>query len=457
MRSINSLSIYNPLEEKILASVPSSARHVAVVGDGDGRLARAIREKLGSGVRIFVAEHRAVLRKYLDDFEDVLANPWDVGSFEAEVQKHGAFDLMIFYGMHEYWSGQVRLFQRLLGFSRPNGVLWVTFINSSALRLIEKELPPLRLSADALASPYRRWGRMDYASWMAGGSMFNTRIDSVWGLFDHASFQYCENPAASGSADWDIRGLKIHARTPAEVVHWGAAYVGIQMTVQPDSSPAESVQALGGAAFTPHLYQSLVDPFPEAGSDEPELAWAEAELRTLRGNRDSLRPSQMVEFVLGLVEDAESARDVLVLGAGWGRDVYMIRKARPQWSCSGVEPVKELVAMGDEFRREEGIRVEPVTLGENLPFPDKSFDFVFSLGFMSRLYDQAALALVKEVLRVGRRTVYHLEDQRGPDESVKLKINSLPAIYSGLGRTAEPRPVLVKGQDTGLAFFQVTI
>ncbi|MBI4659565.1 MAG: class I SAM-dependent methyltransferase [Verrucomicrobia bacterium] len=430
---------------------------MAVVGDGDGRLARAIREKLGAGARLFVVEHRVGLHKYLGDFDDVEADPWRVEAFATEAQRHGLFDLLIFYGLHEYWRGQFRRFQQLLELSKPKGTLWVTFVNSSALRYLEKELPPLRLAADALAAPSRFWSRVDYASWIACGAMLNTCIESVWGLFDHASFQYCENPTKAQMAEWEIRGVKVQARTPVEIVHWGAAYVGIQMVVQPDPRLDDVAQAMGGVAFNPHLFQSLVDPFPEVGNEESALAWAETELRTLRASRDSLRPSQLIEFMLGLVDESESVRDVLVLGAGWGRDVYFLKKARPLWNCTGVELSKELISIGSVLCHEEGIRVEPFSLGDKLPFADKSFDVILSFGFMSKLYDQAALPLVKELLRVGRKQIYQLEDSRGPEEAPKLKLNSLPSIYAQFERGAEPKPVLIQGKNSGFIFYKVTI
>jgi len=457
MPSINSLSILNPLEERILATVPATAKHVAVIGDGDGRLARAIKTKLGADVRVFVVEQRIGLHRYLGDFSDVGDDPWDFSAFEVEAQKHGLFDFLVFYGLHEYWRGQLRRFQQIVALARPATTLWVTFVNSSALRYIEQELPPLRLSADALAAPARFWGRIDYASWMAYGAMLNVRIESVWGLLDHASFQFCQSAVKAGTVDWEIKGAKIQARTAAEIIHWGAAYVGIQMLVQPEAQSGEAAQALGGAAFHPQLFQSLVYPFPEVDSEESELAWAETELRAVRANRDSLRPSHLVEFVLGLIEEADSVRDVLVVGAGWGRDVCMIKKARPSWHCAGVECSKNLRSMGEDFCQQEGLQIKSFNLGEKLPFDDKSFDVVLTLGFMSKLYDQAALAVVKELLRVGRKGIYHLEDGRGPEQALKLKHNSLGSVYAHYGYTSEPKPVLIQGQDSGFLFYKVAI
>lgn len=441
-----------------MATLPGAAKHVAVIGDGDGRLARAIKTKLGAGVRIFVVEPRVGLHKYLADFVDVGTDPWAVSAFEEEAQRHGPFDFLVFYGLHEYWRGQLRRFQQIIAFAHPNTPLWVTFVNSSALRYIDQVLPPLRLSADALGSASRFWAKIDYASWMAYSAMLNVRIESVWGLLDNPSFQFCQSPVKDGSVEWEIKGAKIQARTPAEIIHWGAAYVGIQQLVHPDpKATSETTQALGGAAFSPQLFQTLVDPFPETGNEEPELAWAETELRAARANRDTLRPGHLVEFVLGLIEDTDAVRDVLVLGAGWGRDVYLIRKARPQWHCAGVECSKDLITMGADFCKQEGLQVEAFTLGDALPFADKSFDVVLSLGFMSKLYDQAALAVVQELLRVGRKGVYHLEDGRGPEQAPKLKHNSLIGVYAHCGHAVEPKPVLIQGQDSGFIFCKVAI
>lgn len=457
MRSINSPSSLSPLEQRIVAMLPTAAKHVAVIGAGDGRLARAVKEKLGTEAHFLVIEPRQALHRYLEDFEGVSSDPWDLGAYESVVRKHGAFDFVVFYGLHEYWRGYLHRFQKILAMTVSDAPVWVTFANLSALHYFEKELPPLQLSADALASPMRQWARLDYASWVAFAPMVNARVEAVWGLFDAQSFQFYEHGGAGTPVSWNLKGIRIEARSPAEVVHWGASYVGIEMKVRPRSEAPVASQVLSGAAFHPHLFQALVDPFPEARHDEDDTAWAAAELAAVEVGRAEIRPSQIVEFILGLIENPESVKDVLVVGAGWGRDIMMIKTARPQWNVVGADPSAAMVEIGASFRAKEQLRVEHFTLGSKLPFADKSFDVVISLGIVSRIYNAAALELVKEILRVARKGVYHLEDSRGIEHSFKLKQTSLGEIYALNGKLAEPRSLIIQGQSTGFIFTKVAI
>jgi SAM-dependent methyltransferase len=456
MRSINSPSILNPLEERILGTVSDASKHVVVVGDGDGRLARAIQSKIGLAARIFVVEPRGALHKYLDDFPGFGKDPWDVAAFEAEVAAYGPFDAMVFYGLHEYWRGHLYRFQRLVAFSQPNGILWVTFANLSSVKFLDRQLPPLKLAADALASPTRFWAQMDYVSWVALNAMFDARVSSVWGLFDKAGFDFCQGDTRGG-AEWELKGARIQAHTPAEVVQWGASYIGVQMTARPSGKAPEDGQTLGGVAFNPHLYQALIDPFPEVSGDEADLAWAATELAAIQSARSAMRPSQMVEFTLSLIQNPDAVRDVLVVGAGWGRDVLMLKTARPKWNIVGVESSASMRAIGRLLREQEGLQVESYTLGGALPFEDKTFDVVITLGFMSKLYDQAAASVVQEIIRVARKGVYHLEDARGPEQTIRNKLNSLTEVYACCGKQTEGRHLMVQEKPTGFVFHKVAL
>jgi SAM-dependent methyltransferase len=457
MRAINSPSTFNPLEERILGSIPEGSKHVAVIGDGDGRLGRGVRAKLGASVRIHLVESRGALHKYLDDFPGFGRDPWDVAAFEAATKAHGPFDAIVFYGLHEYWHGQLYRLQQLLALARPGAVVWATFINTSALRLVEQQLPPLKVTADSLAANDRFWPRMDYATWVAAGSMLEARVDGVWGLLDKQAFDYCQSDKVGEPVEWNVKGAKVPARTPAEVVQWGASYLGIQMTARPAAASATAGQALSGVAYNPHLFQALANPFPEVDGEEGELAWSSTEIAAITAGRKILRPSQIVEFILQQVDSADSLRDVLLVGAGWGRDLMMLKIGRPQWMPVGVETSAALRALGRPVMAQEGMRVEPFEIGGRLPFDDKSFDIVVTLGFMSKLYDQAAVAVAREMIRVARKGIYHLEDARGPEQTLKIKLNLLAEAYAACGRVAEARPLMAQDQFTGFVLHKVTL
>ena len=87
---------------------------------------------------------------------------------------------------------------------------------------------------------------------------------------------------------------------------------------------------------------------------------------------------------------------------------------------------------------------------EPLPFKDEEFDITLSLGYFSTVYSPLAKKFAEEVLRVTRSSIYHLEDSRGPEISLKLIQYSLKTLYDELGRESTTLPVLQEEKQTGL-------
>jgi hypothetical protein len=150
------------------------------------------------------------------------------------------------------------------------------------------------------------------------------------------------------------------------------------------------------------------------------------------------------------VGGAQESKRVLLLGAGWGRDILLLKRQYPTWDWVGFEHRAALAALGQSLLSKEGLSVATAPLGERMPFEDRSFDVVLSLGYFSTVYEPAGKALANETLRVARGTVYHLEDGRGPDQSMQLHAYSLNGAYAALGAEALTSPVLIDGTATGM-------
>src|ERR1051325_10889802 len=163
MRCLNSPPILNSLETKIVASTPEGARHILVVNAGDGRVARAIVDKAGGAAKASVVTIQKDMLHWVDDLE-AGNRPWDLEWYAAQTAKHGAFDFVVLYQLHEFWRGELHTLQRLLGLAKPGAHIWVSFANAQSARLLGGFLPPVRVGFSSLADPLRLGPNVDFAS-----------------------------------------------------------------------------------------------------------------------------------------------------------------------------------------------------------------------------------------------------------------------------------------------------
>jgi len=94
-------------------------------------------------------------------------------------------------------------------------------------------------------------------------------------------------------------------------------------------------------------------------------------------------------------------RLLLDLGSNWGR--WTISAARAGWRSTGIDPSKKAVAAAQRVAEQLGVEADYV-LGDAraLPFPDDSFDAVFSYSVLQHLAKADVRTVVAEIRRVLR-------------------------------------------------------
>ncbi len=457
MRSKNSPPILNALEEKIIEHVTDDVRHVGIVGAGDGRLARSLKDKCGEKVKISLIEPQAKLHSYLDDFKNLGSDPWNLSWYDKRVKANGPFDMLIFYQIHNYWEGNLSPLQNILGMLREGGHAWITFLNGLSRRALEHFLPPKVASYSRLIHPIRLASNTDYASWSSYLLTINAQLDAVWGLLDKDAFDLCQEkklPTEENPLIWEMNGLKLNVKSYADAYLWGASFVGLKFHLNKKKEGSMGTPQFSGAAYSPPLFQALLNPYPETASESEEIFIINNEVEAWNEQPEN-KLNPLGEFILQQIDNPNDIKKVLILGASWGNHLILFRKTKPEWEFTGLENMAYKVEASKKLTGGDDPGIQLFDPEEPIPFQDQAFDITISLGYFSKIYAPLASILAKEVLRVTRGGIYHLEDARGPEFSLKLVQYSLNAVYQEHGHKTTTQPVLLKEKQTGLYLLKV--
>lgn len=453
MRSLNSPTVLNALEAKIAESVPADAKHILVVNAGDGRLPRAILAKAPKAAASVVTVHPR-LEKHVDDFSGRSSDPWDLAWHTAQVGKHGAYDYVVFYQLQEFWRGELYQLERVIGLAAPGATVWTSFVNAQSYRMISRFLPPVRLGFSTMADPLRSSTNLDFGSYLDFAGRQGAAITELWGMLDQNAQEYCQKPPAQ-PAKWELRGVKASVASMADAFLWGASVVAAAMRL-PGGEPAPASPKVSYSAYNSNLLQALLLPYPDEQGREGTLGAAMVELKAWRKSPgDKVGP--IAKLFINQVGEIDKPKRVLLLGCGWGRDLLLLKRNYPAWDWVGFDHNRDLVALGQDLVAAAGATSVSAEMGEPLPFDDRSFDLVVSLGYYGALYESAARFVAKEVRRVAKGAIYHLEDGRGPDHGLQLKSYSLKAVYSGIGVESSVKPVLVDSAPNGMYMLSATV
>jgi 2-polyprenyl-3-methyl-5-hydroxy-6-metoxy-1,4-benzoquinol methylase len=109
-------------------------------------------------------------------------------------------------------------------------------------------------------------------------------------------------------------------------------------------------------------------------------------------------------------------RTLLDIGCNWGR--WTIAAARAGYRPTGIDPSKKAVGAARRVAEQLGVEAEYV-LGDarELPFPDGSFDVVFSYSVLQHLAKadvRTVVAGIRRVLRPGGTVWVEMPNARGP-------------------------------------------
>jgi ubiquinone/menaquinone biosynthesis C-methylase UbiE len=113
----------------------------------------------------------------------------------------------------------------------------------------------------------------------------------------------------------------------------------------------------------------------------------------------------------------ESGARILDVGCGKGHLLYEFTQAVPGVEIAGLDISEYAI----EHAKPEVQPFLQAGSAVSLPFPDKSFDFIVSLGTFHNLYNYELWSALKEIERVGKRNKYVMvESYRNEEEKANL-------------------------------------
>lgn len=124
------------------------------------------------------------------------------------------------------------------------------------------------------------------------------------------------------------------------------------------------------------------------------------------------------------------ATSVLDVGTGTGRAIRWLRREAPNLRAQGLEPVPELILEAEKHGVPPGTIVHGS--GEQIPFPDDSFDVVTSFGVLHHV--PKPNLVVSEMLRVAKRAVFISDSNRFGQGSPLARYVKLALDAAGLWR-----------------------
>lgn len=131
---------------------------------------------------------------------------------------------------------------------------------------------------------------------------------------------------------------------------------------------------------------------------------------------------------------------VLDIGCGTGNLTILARRAQPDAVFTGSDP--DPLALARATRKAEGLGIRfERGYAQRLPYPDESFDLVFSALMLHHLDDEARRGAMREVRRVLRPGgLLYLADIRGPEAelftgagfSEHARLDGLRAVFGAV-------------------------
>lgn len=452
MTYLNSPKGLNALELHVITQLPENSQAGVIVGAGDGRLALAIKEAMKGDILIQQVESRPELQKYLSGQGDVVNTPWHFDTYEKLAKKKGGLDFIVFHNIHEYWKGDVFLLHRISRLLKPSGRILLSFYNSSTLQEIGRKLVPIEAGIHRLGSPLDRWPHMDLTSWLMYFDSIQMQTTGVWGALEPEAFKFCEAKEKK-KTKWTEKKYSVEITDLGDAYIMGAPVICLSVRGR-DPKAKLAPPVFSGVEANASTIQSILFPYGNLGYAQLSLLDAQVEVETWKDHEHS-SDTPYLAFALSQIEDLEPFKRVLVLGAGWGRDLIILKKLKPGLEVVGVEEDANLVKLGQGLVTKEGVKNSAYNPASALPYDDGMFDVVFTFQYFSSIYEPMATHLAKEALRVSSKGVVHFEDSAGANSSLLLKSYSLADVYQKMGKGGEELPLQIGNSQSSLYLLKV--
>lgn len=154
---------------------------------------------------------------------------------------------------------------------------------------------------------------------------------------------------------------------------------------------------------------------------------------------------------------AEGPGSVLDYGCGFGAVLHEVRRALPTARLIGLDISRTVLFDGYKYM----LGGTPVGLvesdGKTIPFPDDSFDTVFTHMTLIHVPHEDILGVLGEMVRVSRKTLYIGESADKEHEQFYYFAHDYPALFNKMGLAAEELDIPDHEKQPGTRLFRVDV
>lgn len=109
----------------------------------------------------------------------------------------------------------------------------------------------------------------------------------------------------------------------------------------------------------------------------------------------------------------EDPENILEVGCGFGRNIRYLKDQNISQPLTGVDISPEMIKKAKSFINNNSVVLTVADI-HSLPFPDKSFDFVFTHGVLMHVPQKSIIRALSELVRVSSKTIVCIEQNYMP-------------------------------------------
>jgi len=410
----------NLLEEKILETISNTAKNILIIGSGDGRLGKYLRDRLKNIYLVGIEEDKE-LAEISNNFLDKVI----VKNIEQDIDnldlKENFFDTLIYFDLDRYISNPFTSLKKYNKFLKDDGDIFCTFYNTHSKEYLQNSISTFgsKIFTTLNCFPLFPYNIILFSE-IANISSWN--IESFLGLLNPEANTISAN---QNSLSFSNLNITFSANDSFQKYNFYVYYylLRAKKTSNPKVNTSVDIQNHGV------LQAVSFDKIRDIRFRYPAKYWKKYGAYYFAIERKGIEKETLLikesEYLANIISDYKPDT-ILELGCGYGRVLKELAKKNKQATITGIDISKDQLKEAKEYLKDFNVSLLEYN-GIKLPFDDNSFDVVYTCGVFSVLPPEIVYPLLKEVYRVSKKIIIHDEEVFG--DSVRFYKHEYDTAY----------------------------